>query len=114
MGRDGMGEAGGFCLTPILSAAVAFRWDDANRHIVDSLAGEMQSALPVMHLMPRQHFVVPKSHYLSPLYKASVRAAVLSTTGHSTNFVVAVHLPSTQTTDYWVCKGAALLTQLDA
>ncbi len=32
--------------------------------------------------------------------------------GHSTNFVVAVQLPSKESQDYWVAKGAALLCQL--
>ena len=36
----------------------------------------------------------------------------VSNTGHSTNFVVAVELPSKETQDYWVAKGAALLCQL--
>jgi len=92
----------------------AFRWDDENHVVVDSLYGQMQSVLPVMHMMPRQNFTRPEADYIAPLYKTSVRAGVLSTTGHSTNFVVSVHLPSKHNSDYWVCKGAALLTQLDA
>ena len=81
---------------------------------MDSHYGQMQSVLPVMHMIPRQNFTRPPEDYLAPLYKTSVRAGVLSTTGHSTNFVVPVHLPTKETSDYWVCKGAALLTQLDA
>jgi len=32
--------------------------------------------------------------------------------GHSTNFVVTVDLPSTEEQDYWISKGSALLCQL--
>lgn len=92
----------------------ACRWDDDHHIVVDSHYGQMQSELPAMHMMPRQNFTRPADDYVAPLYKTSVRAGVLSTTGHSTNFVVSVHLPSKQNSDYWVCKGAALLTQLDA
>jgi dynein heavy chain len=92
----------------------ACRWDDAAGHMVDSRPGEMQAPLPVMHMVPRQHFTPPKTDYIAPMYKTSKRFGVLSTTGHSTNFVVAVHLPSSESQDYWVAKGAALLTQLDA
>jgi dynein heavy chain len=92
----------------------ACRWDDKLNCMVDSRLGEMQAALPVVHMVPRQHFTPPKTDYIAPLYKTSKRFGVLSTTGHSTNFVVAVHLPSREPQDYWIAKGAALLTQLDA
>jgi dynein heavy chain len=38
---------------------------------------------------------------------------VLSTTGQSTNFVLAVEMPSLEESDNWVLQGTALLLQLN-
>ncbi len=53
--------------------------------------------------------------YFCPVYKTSARAGTLSTTGHSTNFIVTLHLPMQHHTTQadWVRRGAALLSQLD-
>lgn len=51
--------------------------------------------------------------YDCPVYKTSVRAGVLSTTGQSTNFVLSVELPSNEESDYWVLQGTALLLSLN-
>jgi dynein heavy chain len=89
----------------------ACRWDDTTGKVADSLLGQMQSTMPVMHMLPSANFTPPPGDYVAPVYKTSARAGVLSTTGHSTNFVVAAHLPSSQPQDYWIAKGAALLCQ---
>eukprot|EP00198_Chlamydomonas_reinhardtii_P006936 XP_001696272.1 dynein heavy chain 3 [Chlamydomonas reinhardtii] len=53
--------------------------------------------------------------YQCPLYKTSVRAGVLSTTGQSTNFVLHLGLgiPDATDPDFWVMQGVAALCALD-
>ncbi|KAF7660832.1 hypothetical protein LDENG_00274280 [Lucifuga dentata] len=92
----------------------ASRWDDVSMVIEDALPREMNAMLPVVHFEPKQNYVPDPALYHAPLYKTSARAGTLSTTGHSTNFVVTVLLPSKQPSDYWISKASALLCQLDS
>ncbi|XP_006900461.1 PREDICTED: dynein heavy chain 6, axonemal [Elephantulus edwardii] len=90
----------------------ASRWNDQEMVIEDALPGEMNPMLPVVHFEPQQNYEPSPTLYHSPLYKTGARAGTLSTTGHSTNFVVTVLLPSKRPKDYWIAKGSALLCQL--
>lgn len=38
---------------------------------------------------------------------------ILATTGHSSNFVCFIHMPSEKSENHWVERGVAMLTQLD-
>lgn len=91
------------------------RWDAAGGCLTDALPGVMCSALPVVHFRPAVQQAMPSDHYQCPLYKTSVRAGVLSTTGQSTNFVLCVGLPMApgSGTDTWVLRGVALLCMLN-
>jgi len=89
----------------------AFRWDDKTKMLADSHEGEMVSYCPLVHMLPVPNFVIPEEDYNSPMYKTNFRQGMLSTTGHSTNFVVPIHFPTDKPPSYWVNKGAALLCQ---
>ncbi|XP_060043693.1 dynein axonemal heavy chain 6 [Erinaceus europaeus] len=91
----------------------ASRWDDMEMVIEDALPGQMNPMLPVVHFEPQQNYEPNPTLYHSPLYKTGARAGTLSTTGHSTNFVVTILLPSKRSNDYWIAKGSALLCQLN-
>eukprot|EP00658_Telonema_sp_P-2_P014423 TRINITY_DN15482_c0_g10_i1.p1 TRINITY_DN15482_c0_g10~~TRINITY_DN15482_c0_g10_i1.p1 ORF type:complete len:415 (+),score=147.84 TRINITY_DN15482_c0_g10_i1:42-1247(+) len=103
-------EDGVMCYGLFMDGA-KFNWDESR--LEDSTPGVIYSTLPPIHLAPCPNFQRNKQDYETPLYKTSVRAGTLSTTGHSTNFVVALDLPTDKDPNYWVLKGAAALCSLN-
>ncbi|KAJ3215607.1 Dynein heavy chain 6, axonemal [Dinochytrium kinnereticum] len=89
------------------------RWDRQKRCLQDSYPVEMFSNMPLIRFIPTQIPQADPSLYVCPLYKTSARAGTLSTTGHSTNFVISLNIPSDRPQDYWISKGVALLCQLN-
>ncbi len=98
----------------------------ASRCLQPARPREMTSRLPPIHFLPSEvagHSGADASAdaegassvYQCPLYKTSVRAGVLSTTGQSTNFVLHVGLPCAKGTDasFYIMSGVAALCALD-
>ncbi|XP_068083916.1 dynein axonemal heavy chain 6 [Anabrus simplex] len=87
-------------------------WDFQTMNLGDPKPGELNPPFPAMQMTPVTERNYSGIRYTAPLYKTAIRAGVLSTTGHSTNFVIAVLLPSIKEQSYWILRGTALLSQI--
>merc|ERR1712013_80671 len=86
------------------------RWGASEGVLAESHSKVLYSRLPVLWLKPvkRGEGIKGKS-YTCPMYKTSARRGTLSTTGHSTNYVMSVELETQQDPIHWINRGVALL-----
>ena len=89
------------------------RWDRDERLLSDQMPGELYCKMPVIHFLPTDDYETSPSDYHCPVYKTTVRAGVLSTTGQSTNYILAVDLPTEEAPEFWTLRGTALVCQLN-
>ncbi|KAI3387241.1 hypothetical protein SNEBB_002654 [Seison nebaliae] len=94
------------------------RWDVDHNILAEQKPKILNEAVPVIWLKPTEidsrDKVIIGNSYDCPLYKTSERRGTLSTTGHSTNFVLMVSLKTKLPSSHWVKRGTALLCQLDS
>uniref|UniRef100_A0A8C5C8I2 Dynein axonemal heavy chain 7 n=1 Tax=Gadus morhua TaxID=8049 RepID=A0A8C5C8I2_GADMO len=89
-------------------------WDRHLMVIGESLPKILFDPLPVIWLRPGEMSGFKHENvYVCPVYKTSARRGTLSTTGHSTNYVLPIELPSDRAQNHWVNRGVACLCQLD-
>jgi dynein heavy chain, axonemal len=89
------------------------RWDSGAMQLAESEPKVLYSSAPLMLLEPCELSALAVfPHYPCPVYRTPERRGVLATTGHSTNHVIDVKIPSDRPSDVWVRAGVALLLSL--
>lgn len=89
------------------------RWDYEAHVLNDSEPKKLFTELPMLHLLPVVDRKVPDTGiYMCPLYKVLSRTGTLSTTGHSTNYVIMMEIPSNDDQDKWIKAGVACFLAL--
>lgn len=92
----------------------ACRWDWDAWMLAESIPKVLFDKVPMIHLMPCELTNMKVfAHYECPCYKVSTRKGILSTTGHSTNFVMPIKINSEKEQSHWIKRGVAMLSMLD-
>jgi len=96
------------------------RWDDDNMYVEDSFPKVLWSSMSPIWLKPVE--IDKDEHdykmlYQCPIYKTSERKGVLSTSGHSSNFIMWMAIPHSgqgyHGEEFWTKRGVALVSQTD-
>lgn len=86
------------------------RWDYERKCLGESMPKILFDSLPIILIKPgeQEKFKI-ESTYSCPVYKTTARRGILSTTGHSTNFVMFIEIPSTETQKHWINRGKKIV-----
>nr|CCC93687.1 unnamed protein product [Trypanosoma congolense IL3000] len=91
------------------------RIDRGTLSLVESMPKVLFEQVPLLWLKPIINREKPTHNvYTCPLYKTLRRAGTLSTTGHSTNYVLTVEVPTSVDPKHWIKRGVAMVCALNA
>lgn len=80
----------------------------------EQLPKVLTDVLPLVLFIPtRKDKLIKGNRYTCPVYNTSERKGVLSTTGHSSNYVLSMFLDTNEKPSHWIYRGVALLCQLN-
>lgn len=93
------------------------RWDREKNILADQFSRQLSDLMPIVLISPcnansPQYIKAKENYYDCPVYKTSLRRGTLSTTGHSTNYVMSMYLETREASKYWINRGVAAVLQL--
>jgi len=89
------------------------KWERSTQQLEESDPKLLYSELPPVTLTPMTERKIPEGTYRCPMYKTLSRRGTLSTTGHSTNFVMYIDLPTDKPGAVWIIAGVATFLALN-
>lgn len=90
------------------------RWDTMTSTLEELLPKVLQDVFPLLWIKPiLVNDYQIRGRYETPLYRTSERRGHLSTTGHSSNYILPVPLDTHKPPEHWIKRGVALLCQLN-
>ncbi|EAT40340.1 AAEL007918-PA [Aedes aegypti] len=89
------------------------KWNLRGSYLEEQLPKMLIDVMPIIHLMPVKTAELDEGNrYKCPVYKTAERKGTLSTTGHSTNYVIPILLGTKLNSAHWVKRSVALLCQI--
>jgi dynein heavy chain len=89
------------------------KWDSEKRFLGESDPKILYTFCPMIWFRPSLGSEISaEGSYYCPLFKTGDRRGVLMTTGHSTNYVCDVKIPSSEPSSHWIKRGVAMLCAL--
>lgn len=93
------------------------RWDREENVLGESLLKQLTEPLPIIHVKPvspelKREVSEGLVAYDCPVYKTQMRRGTLSTTGHSTNYVMNIDLLTNKPQRHWINRGVAVVLSL--
>jgi len=90
------------------------RWDYEKQKLEESLNKKLFVEAPIILLRPQEILKMnERKHYKCPVYRTVERKGALSTTGHSTNFIMNIEMWTDREEEHWTKRGTALICELN-
>lgn len=81
-------------------------WDAKQKLLSESKPKVLFEKAPVIWLQPKTLDQFSSyQHYSCPVYRTAERKGVLATTGHSTNFLMMIRMPTDKPDYHWTLRG---------